>query len=183
MGIPNEFPSETRLKKFGVQGSHSASGKDRAVDPQLRFLTRHEVFTVCGCTDLSGRTNPRSAHWRQVYIYCREDSGSPPTQILCPHTLRSTLGLGRVEAMTWEGTSPSPGRLKDPGHFYKQLHNVFNHFETHSKLNIYLKINLKNIYLQYSKRGVCKQQKGGSQTCCGRSTLQCAGAKFTNNMG
>lgn len=30
----------------------------------------------------------------------------------------------------------------------------------HSKLNIYLKINLKNLYLQYSERGVCKQQKG-----------------------
>lgn len=41
MEIPNEFPSEARLKKFGVQGSHSASGKDQAVDPQVRFLTRH----------------------------------------------------------------------------------------------------------------------------------------------
>lgn len=40
MEIPNEFPSEARLK-FGVQGSHSASGKDQAVDPQVRFLTRH----------------------------------------------------------------------------------------------------------------------------------------------
>ena len=34
MGIPNDFPSELRLKKFGVRGSRSASGKDQAGDPQ-----------------------------------------------------------------------------------------------------------------------------------------------------
>lgn len=85
IGIPNEFPSEARLKKFGVQGSHSASGKDQAADPQVRFLSLG--YQSAGAqTSRPALTPEVHTGGRCIEIYCREDSGSPPAQGHCPRS-------------------------------------------------------------------------------------------------
>lgn len=72
MGIPNEFPSETRREKSGVQGSHSASGRNQAVNPQVRSLTRRKLSQSAGAQASRAALTPEvHTGGRWIEIYCR----------------------------------------------------------------------------------------------------------------